>query len=105
MVALLSYAKAQLHGAKAARDVAIFLLLGYGRALRQNEVVQLDFEDFDARGGRVNVLRKGKRIKPGPIDANGRKRPTGATQRCAPSWRTRTLWPAAMMRRQRASSA
>jgi integrase/recombinase XerC len=62
MVALLSYAKAQRHGAKAARDVAIFLLLGYGRALRRNEVVQ-DLEDFDARGGRVNVLRKGKREK------------------------------------------
>ena len=61
MVALLEYAKPQPRRAKAARDVAVFLLLGYGRALRRNEVVQLDMEDFDARGGRVNVLRKGKR--------------------------------------------
>jgi len=79
MVALLSYAKAQLHGAKAARDVAIFLLLGYGRALRQNEVVQLDFEDFDARGGRVNVLRKGKREKKWLMTRSSR----GC---CAPGW-------------------
>jgi site-specific recombinase XerC len=63
MVALLNYAKAQQHGAKAARDVAIFLLLGYGRALRRSQVAQLDLQDFDARGGRVNVLRKGKREK------------------------------------------
>jgi hypothetical protein len=33
MVALLSYAKAQRHGAKAARDVAIFLLLCDGASL------------------------------------------------------------------------
>jgi integrase/recombinase XerC len=41
--------------------VAIFLLLGYGRALRRGEVVGLNLEHFDARGSRVSVLRKGKR--------------------------------------------
>jgi integrase/recombinase XerC len=41
--------------------VAIFLLLGYGRALRRGEVVELDFEHFDPRGSRLSVLRKGKR--------------------------------------------
>jgi integrase/recombinase XerC len=61
MVLLLEYAKAQPHQAKAARDVAIFLLLGYGRALRRGEVVALDLEHFDPRGNRLNVLRKGKR--------------------------------------------
>ena len=61
MVALLEYAKEQLHRAKAARDVAIFLLLGYGRALRRGEVVALDLEHFDPRGSRLSVLRKGKR--------------------------------------------
>jgi integrase/recombinase XerC len=61
MVALLKYASTQQHRAKAARDVAIFLLLGYGRALRRSEVVKLDLQDFDARGGRVKVLRKGQR--------------------------------------------
>jgi len=61
MVRLLEYAKAQRHQAKAARDVAIFLLLGYGRALRRGEVVALDLEHFDPRGSRVSVLRKGKR--------------------------------------------
>ena len=39
---------------KAARDVAIFLLLGYGRALRRGEVVELDLEHFDPRGSRVS---------------------------------------------------
>ena len=61
MVQLLEYAKAQPHQAKAARDVAIFLLLGYGRALRRGEVVALDLEHFDPRGSRLSVLRKGKR--------------------------------------------
>jgi integrase/recombinase XerC len=61
MAALFEYAKAQPHSAKAARDVAIFLLLGYGRALRRGEVVGLDLEHFDARGSRLSVLRKGKR--------------------------------------------
>ena len=61
MVLLLEYAKAQPHRAKAARDVAIFLLLGYGRALRRGEVVALDLEHFDPRGSRLSVLRKGKR--------------------------------------------
>jgi site-specific recombinase XerC len=61
MMELLQYAKAQPHRAKAARDVAVFLLLGYGRALRRGEVVNLDLEHFDARGSRVSVLRKGKR--------------------------------------------
>jgi integrase/recombinase XerC len=61
MVLLLEYAKAQPHTAKAARDVAICLLLGYGRALRRGEVVALDFEHFDPRGNRLSVLRKGKR--------------------------------------------
>jgi integrase/recombinase XerC len=61
MVVLLEYAKAQPHRAKAARDVAIFLLLGYGRALRRGEVVELDLAHFDPRGSRLSVLRKGKR--------------------------------------------
>jgi integrase/recombinase XerC len=61
MVLLLEYAKAQPHTAKAARDVAICLLLGYGRALRRGEVVALDLEHFDPRGNRLSVLRKGKR--------------------------------------------
>ena len=61
MVRLLEYAKAQRHQAKAARDVAIFLLLGYGRALRRGEAVALDLEHFDPRGNRLGVLRKGKR--------------------------------------------
>jgi integrase/recombinase XerC len=61
MVLLLEYAKAQPHRAKAARDVAIFLLLGYVRALRRGEVVALDLEHFDPRGNRLSVLRKGKR--------------------------------------------
>jgi integrase/recombinase XerC len=61
MVVLLEYAKAQQHKAKAARDVAIFLLLGYGRALRRGEVVNLDLEHLDARGNRLSVVRKGKR--------------------------------------------
>jgi integrase/recombinase XerC len=61
MVLLLEYAKAQRHQAKAARDVAIFLLLGYGRALRRGEVVALDLEHFDPQGSRLSVLRKGKR--------------------------------------------
>jgi integrase/recombinase XerC len=61
MVALLEYAKGQPHEAKAARDVALFLLLGYGRALRRGEVVSLDLEHFDTRGSRLSVLRKGKR--------------------------------------------
>ena len=61
MVELLKYAKAQPHRAKAARDVAIFLLLGYGRALRRGEVVALDLDHFDSRGSRLSVLRKGKR--------------------------------------------
>jgi integrase/recombinase XerC len=61
MVALFEYAKAQPHRAKAVRDVAIFLLLGYGRALRRGEVVTLDLEHFDPRGSRLSVLRKGKR--------------------------------------------
>ena len=61
VVMLLEYAKAQPHQAKAARDVAIFLLLGYGRALRRGEVVALDLEHFDPRGNRLSVLRKGKR--------------------------------------------
>jgi integrase/recombinase XerC len=61
MVVLLEYAKAQPHRAKAARDVAIFLLLGYGRALRRGEVVELDVLHFDPRGSRLSVLRKGTR--------------------------------------------
>jgi integrase/recombinase XerC len=61
MAALLEYAKGQPHEAKAARDVALFLLLGYGRALRRGEAVSLDLEHFDARGSRLNVLRKGRR--------------------------------------------
>jgi integrase/recombinase XerC len=61
MVLLLEHAKAQPHTAKAARDVAICLLLGYGRALRRGEVVALDLEHFDPRGSRLSVLRKGKR--------------------------------------------
>jgi integrase/recombinase XerC len=61
MAALFEYAKGQPHKAKAMRDVALFLLLGYGRALRRGEVVGLDLEHFDARGGRLSVLRKGKR--------------------------------------------
>jgi integrase/recombinase XerC len=50
MAALLEYAKSQPHAAKAARDIAIFLLLGYGRALRRADVVSLDLEHFDAHG-------------------------------------------------------
>jgi site-specific recombinase XerC len=46
---------------KATRDVALFLLLSYGRALRRGEVVGLDLEHFDARGSRLSVLRKGRR--------------------------------------------
>lgn len=61
MLALLEHAMGQEHRAKAARDVAVFLLLGYGSALRRNEVVQLDIEHFDVRSARLNVLRKGKR--------------------------------------------
>jgi integrase/recombinase XerC len=61
MAALIQEALAHPHKAKSARDVAIFLLLGYGRALRRGEVVELDLEHFDARGSRVSVLRKGKR--------------------------------------------
>ena len=61
MAALIQEALAHPHKAKAARDVAIFLLLGYGRALRRGEVVELDLEHFDPRGSRVSVLRKGKR--------------------------------------------
>jgi integrase/recombinase XerC len=61
MVELLQYAKAQPHRAKAARDVAVFLLLGYGRALRRGEVVGIDLEHFDVRGSRLSVLRKAKR--------------------------------------------
>jgi len=61
MAALLEYAKGQPHEAKATRDVALFLLLGYGRALRRGEVVSLDLVHFDARGSRLNVLRKGRR--------------------------------------------
>src|SRR5689334_19810473 len=38
MVALIQDALAHRHKTKAARDVAIFLLLGYGRALRRGEV-------------------------------------------------------------------
>jgi integrase/recombinase XerC len=49
MAALLEYAKDQSHEAKAARDVAMCLLLGYGRALRRGELVELDLEHFDAR--------------------------------------------------------
>ena len=61
MSALLEYAKGQPNKAKAERDTALFLLLGYGRALRRGEVVSLDLEHFDARGSRLSVLRKGKR--------------------------------------------
>jgi integrase/recombinase XerC len=61
MAALIQEALAHPHKAKAARDVAIFLLLGYGRALRRGEVVELNLEHFDTRGSRVSVLRKGKR--------------------------------------------
>ncbi len=61
MAALIQEALAHPHKAKSARDVAIFLLLCYGRALRRGEVVELDLEHFDARGSRVSVLRKGKR--------------------------------------------
>lgn len=61
IAALLEYANGQAHKAKAMRDVALFLLLGYGRALRRCEVVGLDLEHFDARGSRLSVLRKGKR--------------------------------------------
>jgi integrase/recombinase XerC len=61
MIDVFKYAKAQAHRAKAARDIAIFLLLGYGRALRRGEVVALDMEHFDARGSRLSVLRKGKK--------------------------------------------
>jgi integrase/recombinase XerC len=61
MMVLLEYAKAQPHRAKAGRDVAMFLLLGYGRALRRGEVVELNLEHFDPRGSRLSVLRKGKR--------------------------------------------
>jgi integrase/recombinase XerC len=53
MAALLDYAMGQPHQAKAARDIALFLLLGYGRALRRGEVVSLDLEHFDARGSRL----------------------------------------------------
>jgi integrase/recombinase XerC len=59
MGTLLAYAKNQPHAAKAARDVAIFLLLGYGLALRRAEVVGLDLADLDLAGGRLQVLRKG----------------------------------------------
>ena len=38
--------------------MAIFLLLGYGRALRRSEVVQLDLHDFDPRGGRLSVAQR-----------------------------------------------
>jgi len=48
------------HDAEAARDVALFLLLDYGCALRRDEVVGFDLKHFDARG-RLSVLRKGKR--------------------------------------------
>jgi hypothetical protein len=34
-----------------------------------------------------------------PSMPNGRRRPTGATPRCLPSWGMRTLWLAAMMKR------
>jgi integrase/recombinase XerC len=61
MATLLDYAKGQTHQAKAARDVAMFLLLGYGRALRRGELVGLDLEHFDPQGRRLSVLRKGKR--------------------------------------------
>jgi integrase/recombinase XerC len=61
MATLLKHAKGQPHEVKAARDVALFLLLGYGRALRRGEVVSLDLEHFDPRGSRLRVLRKGKR--------------------------------------------
>ena len=61
MAALIQEALAHPNKAKAARDVAIFLLLGYGRALRRGEVVGLDLEHFDPRGSRLIVLRKGKR--------------------------------------------
>jgi integrase/recombinase XerC len=61
MAALFQQALAHPHRSKAARDVAIFLLMGYGRALRRGEVVELDLENFDPRGSRLSVLRKGKR--------------------------------------------
>jgi site-specific recombinase XerC len=61
MTALPEYAKGQPHAAKAARDVAMLLRLGYGRALRRGEVLGLDFAHFDARGNRLSVLQKGKR--------------------------------------------
>jgi len=41
MAALLAYAKGQPHELKAARDVALYLLLGYGRALRRGEAKPL----------------------------------------------------------------
>jgi integrase/recombinase XerC len=61
MAALFQQALAHPHRPKGARDVAIFLLLGYGRALRRGEVVELDLELFDFCGNRLSVLRKGKR--------------------------------------------
>jgi integrase/recombinase XerC len=61
MAALIQHALSHPNKPKATRDVAIFLLLGYGRALRRGEVVGLDLEHFDPRGSRLSVLRKGKR--------------------------------------------
>ena len=61
MAALIQQALAHPNKPKATCDVAIFLLLGYGRALRRGEVVGLDLEHFDPRGSRLRVLRKGKR--------------------------------------------
>ena len=67
MAALIEEAQMHPHMAKAARDVAIFLLLGYGRALRRGEVVGLDLEHYDPRGSRLGVLRKGKLERTGQI--------------------------------------
>jgi len=61
VVSLIGNAQAHRHATKATRDVALLLLLGYGRALRRGEVVSLDLEHFDAGCRRLSVLRKGKR--------------------------------------------
>ena len=59
---LIQEALAHPHKAKAARDVAIFLLLGYGRALRRGEVVDARYTFFvltDAETGEMSRMGLG----------------------------------------------
>jgi integrase/recombinase XerC len=61
VIRLLELAAGQEHKPTAARDVAMLMLLGYGAALRRAEMCKLDLAHFDHRGGRLEIMGKGRR--------------------------------------------